>query len=256
MVELHRSRLEAIYIPGGFDLFHLAHRNFLNECIQQASDRFDFETIVIGLAPDANVARKGKYRPYFPLAWRGKDLKNWSESNFPQYDIHIEERGAVAFDEEVTRNTRRAIIISSEHGVRAVRDEYQRYIATYSTTVDVPSVSGVHTSDIEKLLFQTDNPNDQNLDNAVLLRDGEVVTIYSCESTDENSSGIQSFGVLCSAVAKQGDFLLTTQSPTLASAETIAAIGIDRVVFHELKDIYAVRRLEHNGVFIRKAGMN
>src|SRR4051812_33186497 len=73
-----------VYIPGGFDVLHADHREFIGRCVRVAcpSETLNEISIVFGLCTDDNLRRKGPFRPFFPFEWRSSDLTRWAASAF------------------------------------------------------------------------------------------------------------------------------------------------------------------------------
>lgn len=270
--------LKEIYIPGGFDLLHQDHRNFISSCISGAAEGHRFDRVVIGLMPDVALSRKGTHRPFYCFDWRAQDLKEWFQSTNHRYELQVRpaQRDTRAPEEDTGE---RLIVVETGRATSPLTEALGKL---YSGVLVVNPQNKFHTSDVEKILLETASASNCNrLVGAVLLRDGQVQAAEhngggpgSCEicpkyvalMREYRDTGIKKPTPVpciyphaeerCAAVSLPGDHLLVTLAPCQNCAETIIERGISRVVYLKpYSDETPVAFLKDRGVQVRQAGL-
>jgi deoxycytidylate deaminase/phosphopantetheine adenylyltransferase len=264
-----------VVIPGGFDLFHRDHREFIKQGVRLAANHSPIDTISIALGSNEYLHSKGKYRPYFDYDWRKDDMHRFLQESFPGFRTNVFRMQLQEFL-ETAGDRGEIVVVSEEHKNKQFRN--------WQNVIHMPPLNQIHTTDIERLLLST-KENSQCLIRqvgAALLRDGELVTAVKNGPHEDNGcrscpkyvdimntfalTGIKKASPIPCAhshaeetaviLAQPGDHLVTTTAPCSSCAEKVIKAQVQRLVFmedyHDRRPLY---ELEAAGVQVRQAGL-
>ena len=275
-----KSRVDEIYIPGGFDLLHPDHKSFVERCVEHARNVVDFDSVVIGLVSDAELNLRSTHRPFFSFEWRKEDMERWWKNNNNNLSLSVVlDQQSIDYQGDLRRNRGRLVVASEEQRGSA---KATAAVDLYGGIIFVSPLNTLHTSDIESsLTSERSSSYCKRPVGAVLLRDGIVQATFrngggpdSCDSCSkylevmrvfEDTGNMLPTSVACDyqhaearclELADKGDYLLTTTSPCNDCAEFIFERGVQRVVYLEgYHDQKPLDYLKQQGVEVRRAGI-
>lgn len=269
-----------IAIPGGFDLFHQNHKDFITRCIGHAEGEIRFDRVVIWLASDKDLAKKGSNRPFFTYEWRKEDVKKWIQIQPSKYEYSFEELNICELISQSTApDPQRMVVGSAEY-----ENKWQSALwkSKNAGMIYVPPIGVFHTSDIENALLQKKDESKCRVNKvaAMLIQDGIVQAAHCnggeniCNDCGKYESILEHFNeteqivpsnipcnhphaeIKCMENSKPKSSLIATTSPCLDCSHEIVKYGIERVVYlSPYHDQKASDFLTQNGVKVRKAGI-
>jgi dCMP deaminase len=273
MFEKWRQRPE-VYIPGGFDMLHLDHKEFILRCIQSAEGISRIDRVVFGLMSDEQLHTRGPIRPFFTYDWRAQDLLSFAKSQGLAAKVE-------AYDSPLSKkNRQRVVAYSNEYAQRQYTKDTQKI---HGRLVFAPPLNQTHTSDIAQTLHLARESSACMIKvGAVLLGEGVVKSIGFNGGPDEESCRdcgkckelrrqLEAYGeqrtalppcdyphaeAACLKTAEKGDWLLTTTAPCRDCAEIIIEKDLARVVYlKEYHDKKPLEEMKKHGIQVRQAGL-
>jgi len=262
------------YVPGGFDILHADHKEFISNCVAEAQQfSSGLELLTIGLAPDLILSSKGSNRPFYSFGWRREDLISWWNSTNNPLDINVVDLTAPRSGEKDT-----LFLLSEEHR----KNNFLKGIAGESRQVFISPIDRHHVTDVETLLVDSKNNSNclLNTIGAVLIRDGMPISASanggkddSCLSCSKYTSVQKQFAetgeikpsitpcdfdhaeAKALTTAQPGDHLISTTSPCNDCAERVMETGIKRMVYIEpYHNLDPIKTLMTAGIEVRMAG--